>query len=115
MSLLTLDNVWMGVGFLGQGLFCLRFVVQWLATERAKKSVMPVSFWYISLGGTVVLLAYAIHKMDPVFIAGFSLNMLIYFRNLYFIHIHPRKVAAAAAAAQAAQASQQDPPDPASD
>lgn len=79
-------NVWTVVGFVGQVIFGLRFVVQWIATEREKKSVVPVAFWYLSLVGTVVLLTYAIYRLDPVFIAGFSLNMIIYLRNLYFIH-----------------------------
>ena len=99
MTVYTPENVWMGVGFFGQALFGLRFVVQWIATERQKKSVIPVAFWYISLMGTIVLLAYAIHRLDPVFIAGFSLNMIIYLRNLYFIHLHPRKAKAQSLAA----------------
>jgi len=86
---------WLAVGFVGQFVFGLRFVVQWIATERRKKSVIPLAFWYLSLAGTIVLLAYSIWRLDPVFIAGFSLNMIIYLRNLYFIHIHPRKQAAA--------------------
>ena len=69
----------------------LRFVVQWIATERKKRSVIPLAFWYLSLAGSVVLLVYSIYKRDPVFIAGFSLNMIIYLRNLYFIHLHPKK------------------------
>jgi len=79
-------NVWTLVGFAGQIVFGLRFVVQWIATERKRKSVVPVAFWYLSLLGTIILLAYAIYRLDPVFIAGFSLNMIIYLRNLYFIH-----------------------------
>jgi len=101
-------TVWMIVGFAGQVLFGMRFVVQWIATERAKKSVVPLSFWYLSLAGTIVLLAYAIWRVDPVFIAGFCLNMVIYLRNLYFIHLHPRR-----AAKVAAEAGQEPPaPDP---
>lgn len=91
---LTPANLWLMVGFIGQFFFCLRFVVQWIATEKAKKSVIPLAFWYLSLVGTLILLAYSIYKKDPVFIAGFSLNLIIYMRNLYFIHIHPRKCAA---------------------
>jgi len=79
-------NAWTLVGFAGQIVFGLRFVVQWIATERKRKSVVPVAFWYLSVVGTIILLAYAIYRLDPVFIAGFSLNMLIYLRNLYFIH-----------------------------
>ena len=89
MGGLTPENIWMSVGFVGQAIFGLRFVVQWIATERKKKSVIPLAFWYLSLAGTVILLTYSIYKLDPVFIAGFSLNMIIYLRNLYFIHLRP--------------------------
>ncbi|MHC4563681.1 MAG: lipid-A-disaccharide synthase N-terminal domain-containing protein [Planctomycetota bacterium] len=85
---LTAENIWIAVGFVGQAIFGLRFVVQWIATERRKKSVVPVMFWYLSLLGSVILLSYAIYLRNPVFIAGFSLNLLIYLRNLYFIHRH---------------------------
>ena len=84
-----IDWVWTGIGFVGQVVFGSRFIVQWIATERAKRSVVPVAFWYLSLAGSVVLLAYAIYKCDPVFILGFSLNLLIYSRNLWFIHRKP--------------------------
>lgn len=75
--------IWLGVGFVGQAFFFSRFLVQWLASERAKKSVIPMSFWYLSLGGGVVLLIYAIHLRDPVFILGQSTGAFIYLRNLY--------------------------------
>lgn len=91
---------WLIVGFVGQGVFAMRFIVQWIATERAKKVVIPLAFWYLSLGGTLVTMAYAIFRSDPVFIASFSLNTIIYVRNLYFIHIHPRKLATRAAASE---------------
>jgi len=86
-------SLWTLVGFVGQFIFGLRFVVQWIATERKRRSVVPVAFWYLSLLGTVVLLTYAIYRLDPVFIAGFSLNMVIYLRNLYFIHRKPQPAA----------------------
>jgi len=89
MSMAGSEAVWVGVGFVGQVIFGLRFVVQWIATERQRRSVVPLAFWYLSLAGSVVLLAYAIYRVDPVFIAGFSLNMVIYLRNLYFIHRKP--------------------------
>jgi lipid-A-disaccharide synthase-like uncharacterized protein len=82
----TAENVWTAVGFAGQVVFGSRFLVQWIATERRKKSVVPTAFWYLSLVGTVILLTYSIYRLDAVFIAGFSLNMLVYLRNLYFIH-----------------------------
>jgi len=83
-----MERIWLCIGFGGQVIFGLRFIVQWIATERKKKSVIPLGFWYLSLAGSIILLAYAIHKADPVFILGFSLNMIIYLRNLYFIHFH---------------------------
>ncbi len=85
---------WLIVGLTGQFIFGMRFVVQWIATERAKRSVIPLAFWYLSLVGTIITLVYAIARKDPVFIASFSLNLIIYLRNLYFIHIHPKKMAA---------------------
>jgi lipid-A-disaccharide synthase-like uncharacterized protein len=85
--------LWMAIGFLGQFVFGLRFVVQWIVTERRKRSVVPVVFWYLSLVGTVILLAYSIYRLDPVFMAGFSLNMIIYVRNLYFIRKEARETA----------------------
>jgi lipid-A-disaccharide synthase-like uncharacterized protein len=82
------EQVWVSVGLIGQVVFGLRFIVQWIATEKQKRSVIPVGFWYLSLAGSLILLAYAIYRCDPVFILGFSLNLLIYVRNLYFIHFH---------------------------
>ena len=83
------DNVtlpWLIVGFVGQAVFGMRFVVQWIASERRKKSVVPVAFWYLSFIGSVIVLTYVIYRRDPVLIPSFSLNLLIYMRNLYFIH-----------------------------
>ncbi len=77
--------LWIVIGFLGQALFSARFIVQWLASERARKSIVPKAFWYFSLGGGAVLLAYAIHRADPVFITGQAAGLLIYLRNLYLI------------------------------
>lgn len=76
---------WIVIGFAGQALFTMRFLVQWIASEKVKKSVIPVSFWYFSILGSLVLLLYAIHKQDPVFILGQSMGFIIYFRNLAFI------------------------------
>ncbi|MBS8270734.1 hypothetical protein DYI26_18680 [Halomonas litopenaei] len=76
---------WLAVGFLGQALFSARFVVQWLASERAKRSVVPVAFWFLSLAGGVTLLVYAIHRRDPVFILGQGAGLLIYLRNLMLL------------------------------
>ncbi|MBN8412029.1 MULTISPECIES: lipid-A-disaccharide synthase N-terminal domain-containing protein [Halomonas] len=75
-------NLWLLVGFLGQALFSARFIVQWIASEKARRSVMPVAFWFLSLGGGATLLAYAIHRRDPVFIMGQGAGLFIYLRNL---------------------------------
>ncbi|MEW5804723.1 MAG: lipid-A-disaccharide synthase N-terminal domain-containing protein [bacterium] len=79
-------DIWLVVGFCAQGLFSLRFIVQWIASEKQKKSVVPVYFWYISIAGGAMLLAYAIHRKDPVFILGQSMGILVYSRNLMLIH-----------------------------
>src|SRR6476661_9847348 len=76
---------WVMLGFVAQAFFTMRFVVQWIASERARKSVMPVAFWFFSIGGGILLLAYALYRRDPVFIAGQALGLLVYTRNLYFI------------------------------
>ena len=77
---------WLIVGFCAQGLFAARFLVQWIASERKKKSVIPVEFWYLSLAGGIMLFLYAIHRKDPVFILGQTTGVLIYSRNLYFVY-----------------------------
>ncbi|MCB1592323.1 MAG: lipid-A-disaccharide synthase N-terminal domain-containing protein [Alphaproteobacteria bacterium] len=79
------ELMWLSVGFFGQALFFMRFFVQWIASERAKKSVIPNAFWYFSLSGGLVLTTYAVYRQDPVFILGQSLGLLIYIRNLYFL------------------------------
>jgi lipid-A-disaccharide synthase-like uncharacterized protein len=79
-------DFWLIFGFIGQLMFTMRFVVQWIASERKKESVMPVSFWYFSLGGGLIVLAYAIYRMDPVFILAYLPGNFIYLRNLYFIY-----------------------------
>lgn len=76
---------WILLGFVAQGFFTMRFVVQWLASERAKRSVVPIAFWFFSLGGGALLLIYAIKRQDPVFIAGQGLGLFIYIRNLWLI------------------------------
>ncbi|ALK96925.1 Lipid A biosynthesis, N-terminal [Massilia sp. WF1] len=81
------DGWWLLVGFGGQVLFMGRFVIQWLVSERQRRSVIPVSFWYLSILGALVLLAYALHRRDPVFVAGQGLGVAIYLRNLRLIRI----------------------------
>ncbi len=80
------DKIWIGIGFLAQGIFASRFLVQWIASERAKKSVMPPAFWILSLIGGILLFSYAIWRKDPVFIVGQGSGIFIYSRNLYFIY-----------------------------
>ena len=76
---------WLIVGFVGQALFSMRFLLQWVHSERARRSVIPIAFWYFSLAGSIVLLAYAIHRQDPVFILGQGAGIVIYLRNLWLI------------------------------
>lgn len=85
---------WIVIGFTGQALFSARFVVQWLASERVKRSIVPRAFWYFSLAGGATLLAYAIHKRDPVFIAGQGLGLFVYLRNIYLIRSGRQQVEA---------------------
>jgi len=79
------EGWWLVIGFGGQTLFMARFVLQWLTSERERRSVMPVSFWYLSILGALVLLAYAVHRHDPVFVVGQVLGVGIYVRNLQLI------------------------------
>jgi lipid-A-disaccharide synthase-like uncharacterized protein len=82
----TTDQLWLAIGLLGQALFSARFLVQWIASERRKRSVVPRAFWYFSVGGGLTLLAYAIYKRDPVFILGQGAGLFVYSRNLWLIH-----------------------------
>ena len=79
------DALWVTVGLIGQLMFTGRFVVQWLASEKAGRSVVPVHFWYFSIVGSLVVLAYGIHKLDPVIILGQLPGSVIYSRNLWLI------------------------------
>jgi lipid-A-disaccharide synthase-like uncharacterized protein len=90
---MTAEHVWLGVGLLGQSLFSARFLVQWIASERRRRSVVPVAFWYFSLAGGLVLLAYATWRRDPVFIIGQASGIFVYVRNLYFIRTRPQQPA----------------------
>lgn len=89
MSLLGVTNptdaLWVTVGLLGQLMFTARFIVQWLASEKAGRSVVPVAFWYFSIAGSLVVLAYGLHKGDRVIILGQLPGTLIYIRNLWLI------------------------------
>jgi lipid-A-disaccharide synthase-like uncharacterized protein len=81
-----IDNYLLLLGLCGQGLFFGRFLVQWIASERQGKSIVPIAFWYFSMGGGGLLLIYAILKKDPVFILGQGGGLFIYLRNLYLIY-----------------------------
>jgi lipid-A-disaccharide synthase-like uncharacterized protein len=80
-----LDRIWLAVGLAGQLLFSARFLVQWVASERRQASTVPTAFWYLSVAGGLVLLAYAVYKADMVFIVGQAGGLLIYGRNLWFL------------------------------
>ena len=85
-----MNTFWLGLGLLAQIMFSGRFFVQWVASEKAGKSVIPVAFWYLSISGSCLLLIYAIHILDPVFIIGQSAGVVIYIRNLYLIRREKR-------------------------
>ena len=82
---MTKEMIWIGIGFLGQAMFSMRFIVQWIASERSKRSVIPQAFWYFSLLGGLTLLSYAIYRLDPVFILGQATGLFIYIRNLMLL------------------------------
>jgi len=79
-------NYWLILGFTGQLIFGTRFLIQWICSERKRESYIPVVFWYLSLGGGLILLIYAIHIKDPVFILGQSTGIIVYSRNLVLIY-----------------------------
>ena len=78
-------TIWLVVGFLGQAVFSMRFLLQWWRSERARRSVVPIGFWYLSLLGGLLLLSYAVHQRDPVFILGQATGVFVYLRNLHLI------------------------------
>jgi len=83
---MSTETIWLIIGLGGQALFSMRFLVQWYQSERQKKSVIPVEFWYFSIFGGITLFSYALYKQDPVFIIGQSAGLFIYSRNLYLIN-----------------------------
>ena len=95
--MMTSEHFWLTVGFLGQAFFSMRFLVQWIASERKKESVIPVSFWFFSIGGGLTLFIYALYRMDPVFILGQGAGLFVYLRNLYLIRRKQSGLAAARA------------------
>lgn len=100
LSWFSIAHLWLLVGFAGQALFASRFILQWFKSEMEGRSVIPLSFWYCSVGGGVVLLAYAIYKADPVFILGQGSGLVVYGRNLYLIFRERNLLRAAAEQAQ---------------
>jgi lipid-A-disaccharide synthase-like uncharacterized protein len=84
-------DLWILFGFIAQVMFMMRFLVQWVASERARRSVVPVAFWFFSVAGGALLFVYAIHREDPVFIAGQGAGLFIYLRNIWLIHRERRR------------------------
>lgn len=84
----TVELIWLAVGFSAQLMFSMRFIIQWIASEKARQSIVPETFWYFSFAGGFMLFIYAIYRMDPVFILGQGMGLLIYARNIYFIWSH---------------------------
>jgi len=82
------EITWLAVGFGAQLMFSMRFIVQWIASEKARASIVPETFWYFSFVGGTMLFVYAIYRADPVFILGQGLGLIIYARNIYFIWIN---------------------------
>jgi lipid-A-disaccharide synthase-like uncharacterized protein len=85
-------NWWVITGFIGQGAFFMRFLIQWIASEKRGESYFPVFFWYLSIAGGIILLAYAIHIDDPVFTLGQSCGLIVYLRNLMLIYKNKRNL-----------------------
>ncbi|WP_158968084.1 lipid-A-disaccharide synthase N-terminal domain-containing protein [Chachezhania sediminis] len=86
----TAELVWVVVGLFGQLMFTMRFLIQWIASERQKKSVVPEMFWWFSIGGGLILFAYACYRADPVFLLGQSFGVVIYARNLWLLYAEKR-------------------------
>lgn len=86
---MKLDDPWILIGLAGQACFAGRFLLQWLVSERRRQSVVPIGFWYLSLGGATILLCYAIYRVDPVFILGQAFGFVVYIRNLALLHRRP--------------------------
>jgi len=100
MSLNSTEALWMAVGFGGQFIFTARFLVQWVASEKKREPVVPLAFWWISLFGGLTLFCYAIHKLDPPFILGQGMGLVVYIRNLMLAAKARRRAARRLARAQ---------------
>ena len=88
------DPIWASIALAGQIVFGGRFILQWIVSEYKKKSEVPTAFWFVSLIGSLMLLSYSIHIKNPIFMMGFSINILIYLRNIHLIYSHAKKNAA---------------------
>ncbi len=84
------ELTWLAIGFGAQLMFSMRFIIQWIASEKARASIVPETFWYFSFMGGAMLLVYAIYRADPVFILGQALGLIIYSRNIYFIWMNKK-------------------------
>ncbi len=91
MEQIVKDPFWATLAFIGQVVFGGRFILQWIVSEYKKRSHVPTAFWFMSLAGSLILLSYSVHIKNPVFMLGFSLNTLIYLRNLHLIYRHAGK------------------------
>ena len=98
---MTLDHLWLAFGLTGQVIFGMRFIVQWIASERKRESHIPIVFWYLSIVGGIITTAYAIHKRDIVFIIGQGAGLIVYTRNLMLIYRAERKTTPPAAETRA--------------
>ncbi len=87
----TSDLIWLGIGLVGQCLFMMRFIVQWIHSERHQQSLIPVSFWYLSLSGGLIVLAYGVHRADPVIILGQLPGTIVYTRNLMLLQRNAKR------------------------
>ena len=87
-------DAWAALGFLAQAMFSARFIVQWIASERARRSIIPAAFWWFSIAGGLLLFIYSLHRRDPVFIIGQGGGLLIYIRNVMFVLREQRQAAA---------------------
>lgn len=101
MTTETYEAVWKGVGFLGQGIFTARFLVQWAVSEKKRQAVVPEAFWWISMFGGITLLTYTIHRRDEPLMLGQALGLLVYIRNLMLIYKAKRRTAKQARRAEA--------------
>ena len=97
----SVELTWLAFGFAAQSMFFMRFVLQWIASERVKRSIVPETFWYFSFAGGFMLFIYAVHRADPVIMLGQLMGLFIYARNIYLIWLHKRTQAAQASLAAA--------------